>query len=162
MGSLYGFFGECYLPVVFEFCARYGGLPFRFFRKYYKDDFLLGPLDTPEMHATFKAIIEVADSYGVLTPDYLLTHSYEPSAGETYESFKKMMIGRIYNLPEGISETYIHPSKETPEIKHINPTWQRRVHEYQLMMDDDYRYALKDAVIQMITYRDIARLRTGQ
>lgn len=159
MGSLYGLAGECYLPYVFEFCASYGMLPFRFFRNYYKDDFLLGPLDSPEMLATFKAIIDLADQVGILTPDYLLTHSYAPEPDETYESFKEMMIGRMYRLPEGISETYIHPSRETEEIKFINPTWQRRVHEYQLMKDEDYRYALKDADIRQITYRDIAGLR---
>jgi predicted glycoside hydrolase/deacetylase ChbG (UPF0249 family) len=162
MGSLYGFFGECYLPAVFEFCAAYGGLPFRFFRNYYKDDFLLGPLDSPEMLATFKAITDLADRLGVLTPDYLLTHNYEPEPGETYESFKAMLIGRIYNLPEGISETYIHPSKETEEIKYINPTWQKRVNEYRLMKDEDYRYALKDAGVRQITYRDIAGIRGGE
>lgn len=159
MGSLYGLTGECYLPYVFQSCAEFGKLPFRFFRNYYKEDFLLGPLDSPEMLATFKAIIELADQAGILTPDYLLTHSYAAEPGETYESFKKMMIGRIYRLPEGITETYIHPSLETEEIKFINPTWQRRVHEYQLMKDEDYRYALKDAGIKQITYRDIIKLR---
>ncbi len=159
MGSLYGLAGECYLPAVFESCAVHGKLPFRFFRNYYKDDFLLGPLDRPEILAAFKTIIELADRVGILTPDYLLTHSYAAEPSETYESFKHMMIGRMYRLPEGISETYIHPSKETDEIKHINPTWQRRVHEYQLMKDEDYRYALKDAGIKQVTYRDIAGLR---
>jgi chitin disaccharide deacetylase len=159
MGSLYGLAGECYLPYVFELCAAYGKLPFRFFRNYYKDDFLLGPLDSPEMLASFKAITDLADQIGILTPDYLLTHPYAPEPDETYESFKKMMISRIYRLPKGISETYIHPSLETDEIKHINPTWQRRVHEYELMKDEDYRYALKDAGIKQVTYRDIAGLR---
>lgn len=158
MGSLYGLEGECYLPMVFEFCARYGKLPFRFFRNYYKDDSLLGPLDQPEMHAFFKLITAQADALGILTPDYLLTHPYAPEPDETYESFKQMMIRRMYHLPEGITETYIHPSVESEEIKFINPTWQRRVHEYQLMKDDDYRYALKDAGITQITYRDIPAL----
>lgn len=162
MGSLYGLAGECFLPYVFEICAEHGRLPFRFFRNYYKDDFLLGPLDSPEMLATFKAIAELADRSGILTPDYLLTHSYAAEPGETYESFKQMMIGRIYHLPEGITETYIHPSLDTDEIRYINPTWQRRVHEYQLMKDEDYRYALKDAKIKQITYRDIAELRNGK
>lgn len=160
MGSLYGIYGECYLPLVFEFCSRYKKLPFRFFREYYKNDSLLGPLDTPENLAFFKQIINMADSMGILIPDYLLTHPYAPEQDETYDSFKEMMIGRMYRLPEGISETYIHPSKETEEIKFINPTWQRRVYEYELMKDNDYRYALKDAGIRQITYRDIAGLRT--
>jgi predicted glycoside hydrolase/deacetylase ChbG (UPF0249 family) len=159
MGSLYGLYGDCYLPLVFEFCARNGKLPFRFFRNYYKDDSLLGPLDAPEMLAFFKIIIAQADNLGIVTPDYLLTHPYAPEPGETYESFKDMMISRMYRFPEGITETYIHPSLETDEIKFINPTWQRRVHEYQLMKDDDYRYALKDADIKLITYRDIASIR---
>jgi hypothetical protein len=111
------------------------------------------------MLASFQTIIDLADQVGILTPDYLLTHNYVPEPGETYDSFKEMMIGRMYRLPEGISETYIHPSKETEEIKFINPTWQRRVHEYQLMKDPDYRYALKDAGIKQITYRDIAEFR---
>ncbi len=161
MGSLYGLAGECFLPAVFEVSAAHGKLPFRFFRNYYKDDFLLGPLDHPKMLAAFKSITEMADRVGILTPDYLLTHSYAAEPGETYESFKDMMISRMYRLPEGISETYIHPSKETDEIKHINPTWQRRVHEYQLMKDEDYRYALKDADVKQVTYRDIGRLRTN-
>ncbi len=161
MGSLYGLAGECFLPSVFELCVTHGKLPFRFFRNYYKDDFLLGPLDRPEILAAFRSIIELADRMGILTPDYLLTHSYAAEPGETYESFKEMMIGRMYRLPEGITETYIHPSKESNEIKHINPTWQRRVHEYQLMKDEDYRYALKDAGIKQVTYRDISRLRKG-
>lgn len=161
MGSLYGLAGECYLSLVFEACAEYGGLPFRFFRNYYKDDFLLGPLDQPEMLEIFKQIKEEADRFGIILPDYLLTHSYAAEPEETYESFKRMMIDRIYRLPEGITETYIHPSKETDEIKYVNPTWQRRVHEYQLMKDKDYRYALKDAEVTQITYRDIAALRKG-
>lgn len=159
MGSLYGFYGESYLPDVFRYCAKYGKLPFRFFRKYYKDDFLLGPLDSPEMLAFFQLITEQADQLGILTPDYLLTHPYRAETDETYESFKKMMIERIYKLPEGITETYIHPSKETQEIKWINPSWQRRVHEYQLMKDEDYRYARKDADVTLVTYRDIAGIR---
>jgi chitin disaccharide deacetylase len=159
MGSLYGLYGETYLPMVFEFCAHYEKLPFRFFRNYYKDDYLLGPLDTPDIMTFFKTILSIADNLGILTPDYLLTHSYAPKPGETYESFKKMMINKIYNFPEGITETYIHPSKETDEIKNINPTWQKRVHEYNLMKDDDYKYALKDAGVKLITYRDIASLR---
>lgn len=161
MGSLYGLEGECYLPMVFEFCVRYGKLPFRFFRNYYKDDALLGPLDFPEIKEMIKNISGLADSLGILTPDYLLTHSYAPEPGETYESFKQMMIRKIYNLPEGISETYIHPSVESEEIRFINPTWERRVHEYRLMKDDDYRYALKDAAVKQITYRDIAGIRAG-
>ncbi len=159
MGSLYGLYGNCYLTDVFEYCAKYGKLPFRFFRNYYKDDVLLGPLDNPKMLAFFQYIIAQADMLGILTPDYLLTHAYEAEQGETYESFKEMMIGRIYRLPEGITETYIHPSKETSEIKFINPTWQRRVHEYELMKDEDYRYALKDANVTMISYRDISKIR---
>ena len=158
MGSLYGIYGECYLPVVFEYCSKYGKLPFRFFRNYYKDDSLLGPLESPENLAFFKQISNLADSMGILTPDYLLTHPYAPEPEETYDSFKKMMITRMYHLPEGITETYIHPSKETEELKYINPTWQRRVNEYRLMGDEDYKYALKDAGIRMITYRDIAEL----
>ncbi len=162
MGSLYGLEGECYLPTVFEYCSRYGKLPFRFFRNYFKEDAILGPLDSPEILAFIKRIADQADALGILTPDYLLTHPYAPEEGETYESFKQMMIHKMYHLPEGISETYIHPSLETEEIKFINPTWQRRVHEYQLMKDEDYRYALKDAGIKMITYRDIAGIRAGE
>ncbi len=159
MGSLYGIYGECYLPIVFELCSKNGKLPFRFFRNYDKDDSLLGPLESPENLVFFKQISSLADSMGILTPDYLLTHPYAPEPEETYESFKNMMITRMYHLPEGITETYIHPSKETEEIKFVNPTWQRRVREYRLMGDEDYKYALKDAGIKMITYRDIKEFR---
>lgn len=61
----------------------------------------------------------------------------------------------LRNLPEGISEVHIHPSILSDEIKEINPTWNERVLEYQIMMDDDVLNEVKKLNIELITYKDI-------
>lgn len=153
MGSLYGLAtGKTYLPVVFWECAK-RKLPFRIFRKIYaKDDFLAS---IPNAEQTLAGIVALADTLGVGMPDYLLTHPYHVEEGETYDSFKKMLVKKVYELPEGISETYIHPAVEDDELKRFLPSWPKRVWEHRLMLDDDFSYALRDAKVSLTTYRSI-------
>ncbi|WP_274362080.1 polysaccharide deacetylase family protein [Paenibacillus thermotolerans] len=151
MGSLYGLAtGRSYLPDVFWQCAR-RGLPFRIFRNIYeKDDFLAS---IPNAKQTLDKVVTVADVLGVPMPDYLLSHPYDVQKGETYGSFKRMIIEKLYELPDGISETYIHPAVESAELKKHVPSWQKRVWEFKLMLDEDYAYALKDAKVTLTDYR---------
>ena len=65
------------------------------------------------------------------------------------------LLNIIRNLPEGISEIHIHPSIESEEIKKINPTWEERVLEYKLMMDDDISDEMEKYNVKLITYKDI-------
>lgn len=151
MGSLYGLAtGRSYLPLVLWECSR-KRLPFRIFRHIYKNDKFLASI--PAAEEKLAPVTALADALGVAIPDYLLTHPYHLEEGETYDSFKRMLIGKLYELPEGVSETYIHPAVEDETLSAIIPSWEKRVWEYRLMLDPDFAYALRDAKVMLTDYR---------
>ncbi|MEK8131204.1 polysaccharide deacetylase family protein [Paenibacillus filicis] len=150
MGSLYGLAtGRSYLPDVLWRCARWG-LPFRLFRKIDPRDSFLASI--PGAQGTLNKVVALADALGVPLPDYLISHPYHTEPGETYESFKGMLIGKLYELPEGVVETYIHPAADDAVMRELIPSWEKRVWEYRLMLDDDFAYALRDAGVTLTDY----------
>ena len=46
------------------------------------------------------------------------------------ESLKAMLIAKLYALPEGITETYIHPAVEDREMVRLIPSWEKRTWEF--------------------------------
>jgi len=155
MGSLYGMAtGRSHIPQVLLKCARWG-LPFRLFRKVHPDDPLLGSIPGVEQAARKAAAL--AGTLGVAIPDYLLSHPFGVEEGETYESFKQSIIAKLYRLPEGISETYIHPAAPDAGMQARIPHWEKRVWEYRLMLDEDLQAAMADAGIELVDYRFIRR-----
>jgi predicted glycoside hydrolase/deacetylase ChbG (UPF0249 family) len=150
MGSLYGMTtGRSHIPQVLRKCAKWG-LPFRLFRKVHPDDPLLRSI--PGVERIVAKASSLAGVMGVAIPDYLLSHPFEVSEDETYDRFKQSMITKMYNLPDGISETYIHPAVDDPDMRSQVPHWEKRVWEYQLMLDEDFAYAIKDAGVVLTDY----------
>lgn len=150
MGSLYGIAtGRSFLPQVLWQCSK-RGLPFRLFRNVYEKDQFLASI--PDVKEALVKVVALADMLGVGFPDYLLSHPYHVQEGETYESFKHSLIEKIYDLPEGVSETYIHPAVEDEEMNRLIPSWEKRVWEYKLMLDEDFSYALRDAGVILTDY----------
>jgi predicted glycoside hydrolase/deacetylase ChbG (UPF0249 family) len=150
MGSLYGMAtGRSRIPQVLRKCAKWG-LPFRLFRKVHPDDPLLRSI--PGVERIVAKASSLAGVMGVAIPDYLLSHPFEASVDETYERFKQSMMTKMYNLPDGISETYIHPAVDDPDMRSRVPHWEKRVWEYQLMLDEDFTYAIKDAGVILTDY----------
>lgn len=85
----------------------------------------------------------------------LISHPFAIEEGETYESFKQSLIKKLYQLPDGVVETYIHPGIDDPWMKRHIPNWEKRVWEYRLMLDNDFDYALRDAGVTLVDYRYI-------
>jgi predicted glycoside hydrolase/deacetylase ChbG (UPF0249 family) len=150
MGSLYGTAtGRSHIPHVLRQCARWR-LPFRLFRKVHPSDTLLSSI--PGVERIVAKASSLAGVLGVAIPDYLLSHPFEVEEGETYEQFKKAIITKMYNLPDGISETYIHPAVEDSRMLAAIPHWEKRVWEYRLMLEDDFAYAITDAGVLLTDY----------
>lgn len=151
MGSLYGVAtGRSYLPTVLWQCSK-RGLPFRIFRHIHeKDEFLASIPGAKEILAK---VVTLADALGVAMPDYLLSHPYHIEEGETYNSFKLSLIRKLYELPDGVSETYIHPGIEDAYMRSLIPSWEKRVWEYRLVQDPDFTYAIRDAGVTLTDYR---------
>lgn len=153
MGSLYGVeTGRSFLPQTLWKCARWG-LPFRFFRSILPSDPLLGA--RPNLERPVARVVALADVLGVAIPDYLLSHPFHIQEGETYESFKQSLIEKMYDLPEGISETYFHPGVEDPWMQANIPDWTKRVWEYRLLQDDDFAYALREGKVVLTSYQKL-------
>lgn len=151
MGSLYGMeTGRSLLPQTLWKTSRWR-LPFRFFRYIHAEDPLLGAMTNIERPVALAS--GMADMLGVPIPDYLLSHSFGVEEGETYDSFKQSMIAKLYSLPDGVSETYIHPGIEDPWMLANIPHWEKRVWESRLPFDDDFTYAMRDANVQLTDYR---------
>ncbi|WP_054954903.1 polysaccharide deacetylase family protein [Paenibacillus dakarensis] len=151
MGSLYGMeTGRSFLPRTFWKISRWG-LPSRFFRYIDKEDPLLSTLSDIERPVALAS--GLADTFGVPIPDYLLSHPFVKLEGETYESFKQSILAKLYRLPEGVSETYVHPGADDLWSFTNIPNWEKRVWEYRLLFDEDFGYTLRDAKVILTDYR---------
>lgn len=156
MGSLYGHIGLRFelLKMTLRVCGEYGYA----FRMYKKADKRVQPVGVPYIAyaATAKLGKYWADKYRVLLPDYLLfPHWTKELRSGTYEDYKKHILNIWTNIPDGVTETFIHPVYECDEIKAITGSWQDRVWEYQLMKDPETHTYLKQHGIELISYRDL-------
>jgi len=61
-------------------------------------------------------------------------------------------------LKTGITHFIIHPSKDTPELRHITDSWDCRVADYETFMSDKTRAFIQNEGIQVIGYRDLKAL----
>lgn len=112
-----------------------------------------------------------AKKYDVPILDYLLfpdwhqliekngTPNAEGRKEVTYEQYRDAILKIWTNIPDGITETFIHPSLETDEIKGITNVWYQRVYEYKLMKDDYTHEYLKNHGVTLISYRDLVDMR---
>ncbi|GAA0135105.1 hopanoid biosynthesis-associated protein HpnK [Paenibacillus sp. YSY-4.3] len=155
MGSLYGIAtGRSMLPLLFWKASRWK-VPARFFRCIVPDDPLLSSLSGIERPVARASAL--ADALGVPIPDYLLSHPFGLQSGETYDSFKRSIIDKLYRLPSGVSEMYFHPGREDAWMMAYIPDWQKRVWEFRLLLDDDFAYAMQDARVEMVDYRYVRK-----
>lgn len=89
--------------------------------------------------------------------DYLLPHDWNGPQAQSYEAFRDYMLTQFETFPDGISETFIHPSLECDELKGITRSWQRRVWEHRLFADPATRQHIESCGIQLINYRSLQK-----
>lgn len=160
MGSLYGMNGKyLMLPKIFKVCRK-KGYPFRMCTTP-KDDFC--PEGVPlKLYRFFCHFCKLLGKiYKVPTPDYLILTDQVVSLKnkETYEEFRDAFLDFHGMIPEGITETFIHPALDTPEMRSITGTWQRRYWEYLLMKDPVTYSFFESENIELISYRDLIRMK---
>jgi predicted glycoside hydrolase/deacetylase ChbG (UPF0249 family) len=61
-------------------------------------------------------------------------------------------------LKPGITHFIIHPSKDTPELRHITSSWDCRVADYETFTSEATRDFIRNEGIQIIGYRDLKKL----
>lgn len=150
MGALYGCFGRpSLLPFTFSYCNN-RGFALRIITKYLKSqcpDYL--------SKTVFRYAVLGSKIFSVLfrvkTPDYMV-NPYLVNGYSDYASFRELYIEYLSNIPNGITEIYLHPSLPGNDIKTICPDWERRYFEYQLLTDNLFFESLKNNGIIISDY----------
>ncbi len=157
MGSLYGWHGiQSFLPLAFKLCAELG-LPFRFPKKLLENDGITATLPAHALDKMPKALM-LAKSMGVPLVDYIMAPPFAAFPNESYEGFRESICKRLETLPDGITEFIVHPSLDTPEIRTLNPHWQKRVWEERLCRDEVFIKTIEREELKLITWRDVEKL----
>ena len=161
MGSLYGHYtGRLGLAkMTLRICGEYGYA----YRLYTAHDKRICPNGTP--YFLYAAITLLSKRWGkkynVVIPDYLLFPDWNDDMRKSYETYRDTILKIWTDLPDGVTETFIHPSVECDELKGITSRWQDRVWEYQLMKDPYTHKYLKDHGIELISYRELIKMKGG-
>ncbi len=164
MGSLYGIETGRFelLQLTLSLAGEYG-LPFRMPGNVTED--MLGNsmldinVDKSVIDMVFGKIVEFAKANKVAIPDYLIPNEWSGPQKDSYENFKEYLYNLYANIPNGITETYLHPSIETDDLKGTTGAWERRVWEYQIMSDPKTKQHIEAHGIKLINYRDLAEMR---
>ncbi|HOO98951.1 MAG TPA: polysaccharide deacetylase family protein [Bacteroidales bacterium] len=91
---------------------------------------------------------------GIVFPDYFIYDELE-----NYKEVKFFWEEILDNLKPGVTELYIHASKESEELKAITNSWKVRVQEADLFTKDhDIRQIIRDRNIILIGYRPLMEL----
>lgn len=148
MGSLYGLDGKPLFEQAFRLCAR-GPYAFRMPRS-----LPVGRNVPPALHAMVGQAISMSDSLGIGTLDALIENGQRFAESDGYDALKRSYLALLDNLPEGVSEMYMHPALDSRELRRITPTWYTRVWEYQLLRDEDLLAAVHAAGATLVGWTD--------
>ena len=164
MGSLYGIETGRFeiLTKTLELAGEYG-LPFRFpgtfVPEMFKNETLDVKIDVSVIEGVFNQVLDYAKSLGVAMPDYLIPGEWNGPQNDSYENFKEYIYELYRSFPNGVTETYIHPSFECDELKAITGVWHRRVWEHKLFSDPQTLQHIKACGIELINYRDLKKIK---
>jgi predicted glycoside hydrolase/deacetylase ChbG (UPF0249 family) len=91
---------------------------------------------------------DLAAEEGVLFPDRFV---YIPSGVGS----RKVIERAVFDLRPGVTEVYVHPAIDTPELRAIDDSWSARVDDLDLVLDPELRSMLERAGVILIGYREL-------
>ena len=74
------------------------------------------------------------------------------------EGYTELTKKTLSSLEPGITHFIIHPTKDSPELRHIAPDWRARVANYEDFMSDEIRQHIQNIGLHVIGYRALAEL----
>jgi predicted glycoside hydrolase/deacetylase ChbG (UPF0249 family) len=126
-------FFDIYLELAVDFC-----LPMR----------LSGSSSERKIGFPFRRL---AAEEGVVFPDHFV---HVPGVGS-----RKPIERRLFDLRPGVTEMYVHPAVDTPELRALAPDWPSRVDDHDLVTrEKTLRTLLDRAGVQLIGYRPLRDL----
>ncbi|MCQ2463103.1 MAG: polysaccharide deacetylase family protein [Clostridia bacterium] len=101
----------------------------------------------------------LAKKYNVIMPDFLLFPDWTDDLKTSYEHYRETILKIWTDIPDGITETFIHPAFDTEELAGITATHTYRFWEYTLMKDPETHKYLNDHGVTLISYRDLIAMK---
>ena len=93
----------------------------------------------------------LAAEEGILFPDHFL-HVSKVGSRRWFERV-------LTELRPGVTEIYLHPALDTPELRAFAPDWPARVDDHHLLtLDTELPVALKRAGVHLTSYRPLRQL----
>lgn len=158
MGAVYGLTGTSFMKETLEFCAKYK-LPFRFPKNLESVSSIIKMQDLPEeLKAMHKEIINYANFLKVPLIDTLLTNTLPFSEIKSYDVLRDSYLNLILNLKDGVTEIFLHPSKDCPNLSFDNPKWIKREWEFQFLLSSDIKKLIDREKIELIGWKDLSLL----
>jgi predicted glycoside hydrolase/deacetylase ChbG (UPF0249 family) len=126
-------FFDVYLEMAVDF-----GLPLR----------LSGASTEPLVGFPFRRL---AAEEGVVFPDHFVLVSGVGS--------RRTIEKRIFDLRPGVTEMYVHPAADTPELRALAPDWANRVDDHHLVNHDTgLRTMIERSGVKLIGFRELRAL----
>jgi predicted glycoside hydrolase/deacetylase ChbG (UPF0249 family) len=83
---------------------------------------------------------------GVVFPDHFV---YVPGVGS-----RPVLLDIVPKLRTGVTEAYLHPAVDSPELRAAAPDWMRRVDDHQLLVhDQEFQRTLETHGVQLVGWR---------
>jgi predicted glycoside hydrolase/deacetylase ChbG (UPF0249 family) len=90
----------------------------------------------------------LAAEEGVLFPDSFVLVSHVGS--------RRVIERTLFDLRPGVTEMYVHPAADTPELRAMAPDWAARVDDHHLMVHDTGLRALVErSGVKLVGYREL-------
>jgi hypothetical protein len=94
---------------------------------------------------------KLAAEEGVVFPDHFV---YVPGVGS-----RRTIERAVHDLRPGVTELYVHPAVDAPELRAMTPDWAARVDDHDLVVKDrSLRTMLDRAGAHLIGYRELRDL----
>jgi predicted glycoside hydrolase/deacetylase ChbG (UPF0249 family) len=96
----------------------------------------------------------LAADEGILFPDHFV---YTPVGS------RRTIERALFDLRPGVTEIYVHPAADTPELRAAAPTWPDRVDDHHLVTHDSgFRAMLERSGVVLIGYRELRDLQRSR
>jgi predicted glycoside hydrolase/deacetylase ChbG (UPF0249 family) len=95
---------------------------------------------------------QLAADEGVVFPDHFLTVTNGVGSRRAIEKI-------LFDLRPGVTEIYLHPASDTPELRALAPDWANRVDDLHLLVHDTaLRAWLARSGVTLIGFRELRQL----
>ena len=98
---------------------------------------------------------QLAEDEGVLFPDHFVLVQAVGS--------RRTIERTLFDLRPGVTELYVHPAQDTPELRALAPDWTSRVDDLDLVTEGSgLRAMLERAGVVLVGYRELRDLQRAE